>query len=69
MVVHADRMKKFQGHASLEATTSTEKQTTRKQARFLETNNKTKQRKYFRWIEKSRSVFCQPFHSFFSRQR
>ena len=36
MVVHADRMKKFQGHASLENTAQAEKPKTRKRARFLE---------------------------------
>jgi hypothetical protein len=36
MVVHADSMKKFQGHASLEATVHTEKPQTKKRARFVE---------------------------------
>ena len=36
IVVHADRMKKFQGHASLEATAQAEKPKTRKRARFVE---------------------------------
>ena len=36
MVVHADRMKKFQGHASLEATVQTEKPKTKKRPRFVQ---------------------------------
>jgi hypothetical protein len=36
MVGHADRMIKFQGHASLEATEQAEKPKTRKRARFVE---------------------------------
>jgi hypothetical protein len=36
MVVHADRMKKFQGHTSLEATAQAEKPKTKKRARFVE---------------------------------
>jgi hypothetical protein len=40
MVVHADRMKKFQGHASLEATVLTEKPKTRKRAQFVEKENR-----------------------------
>jgi hypothetical protein len=39
MVVHADRMKKFQGHASLEATAQAQKQKPRKRARFVEKEN------------------------------
>jgi hypothetical protein len=40
MVVHADRMKKFQGPASLAATAQAEKPKTRERARFCETGNK-----------------------------
>ncbi len=40
MVVHADRMKKFQGHASLEATVQTEKPKTKKRARFVENESR-----------------------------
>ena len=36
MVVHADRMKKFQGHTSLEATEQDEKPKTKKRARLVE---------------------------------
>ena len=38
LVVHTDRMKKFQGHASPEATAPTVKPKTRKRARFSEKN-------------------------------
>jgi hypothetical protein len=40
MVVHAGRMKKFQGHTSPAATAQAEKPKTRKRARFYETENK-----------------------------
>jgi hypothetical protein len=40
MVVHADRMKKFQGHESLEATVPTEKPKTKKRARFVQNENR-----------------------------
>jgi hypothetical protein len=49
VVVHAYTMKKFQGHASLEAITLTARQTTRKRARFLETNNKTTEPSRYNW--------------------
>ena len=40
LVVHTDRMKKFQGHASPEATAPTVKPKTRKRARFFERERK-----------------------------
>jgi hypothetical protein len=43
MVVHADRMKKFQGHESPVATAQAEKPKTKKRARFVEQESRIKE--------------------------